>query len=190
MKRINTIIESNTQPKGNNTLWIKPKEGGGGKELVLRGSSLLPEVVKESFILDDIRKDILSGMFIPNNIIDGDRYQEGDELKNFFNTNDSIEKFYKNISEELDTIVIKGYDGDKYRFNLVQSGSINATTWQFIYSCILIEQIYYDCEDSNTLDNYISLTFTLDSLYKDKFVVDMTQINSAMVDIKSIYRNT
>lgn len=28
MKRINTIIESNTQPKGNNTLWIKPKEGG------------------------------------------------------------------------------------------------------------------------------------------------------------------
>ena len=29
MKRINTIIESNTQPRGNNTLWIKPKEGGG-----------------------------------------------------------------------------------------------------------------------------------------------------------------
>ena len=28
MKRINAIIESNTQPRGNNTLWIKPKEGG------------------------------------------------------------------------------------------------------------------------------------------------------------------
>ena len=30
MKRINAIIESNTQPRGNNTLWIKPKEGGQG----------------------------------------------------------------------------------------------------------------------------------------------------------------
>lgn len=39
MKRINTIIESNTQPKGNNTLWIKPKEGGG-KELRLGSESI------------------------------------------------------------------------------------------------------------------------------------------------------
>ena len=28
MKRINAIIESNTKPRDNNTLWIKPKEGG------------------------------------------------------------------------------------------------------------------------------------------------------------------
>lgn len=39
MKRINTIIESNTQPKGNNTLWIKSKEGGG-KELKLGNDTI------------------------------------------------------------------------------------------------------------------------------------------------------
>ena len=39
MKRINTIIESNTQPRGNNTLWIKPKEGGG-KELKLGNDTI------------------------------------------------------------------------------------------------------------------------------------------------------
>lgn len=39
MKRINTIIESNTQPRGNNTLWIKTKEGGG-KELKLGNDTI------------------------------------------------------------------------------------------------------------------------------------------------------
>lgn len=40
MKRINAIIESNTKPRDNNTLWIKPKEGGG-KELKLGSESII-----------------------------------------------------------------------------------------------------------------------------------------------------
>ena len=60
MKRINTIIESNTQPRGNNTLWIKPKEGGG-KELKLGSESIIAS--SDTLLLDKLDSNEVVKLF-------------------------------------------------------------------------------------------------------------------------------
>ena len=71
MKRINAIIESNTQPRGNNTLWIKPKDGGG-KELKLGNDTIgsadgntVEGLVRIVFRIPD--RDLNAYLYYPSN---------------------------------------------------------------------------------------------------------------------------